>query len=86
MDRALRADAVAAQHQDAAGDRLVGVGETPGEFAADLAEAAARLDAFVAAARGARWPPHPIFGRLSPAAWLRWGYLHTDHHLRQFGH
>jgi hypothetical protein len=28
---------------------------------------------------------HPIFGPLSPAAWLRWGYLHMDHHLRQFG-
>lgn len=28
---------------------------------------------------------HPIFGRLSRAAWLRWAYLHMDHHLRQFG-
>ena len=28
---------------------------------------------------------HPIFGPLSEAAWLRWGYLHMDHHLRQFG-
>ena len=28
---------------------------------------------------------HPIFGRLSRTAWLRWGYLHIDHHLRQFG-
>jgi len=26
-----------------------------------------------------------MFGRLSDAAWLRWGYLHMDHHLRQFG-
>ena len=24
-------------------------------------------------------------GTLSEAAWLRWAYLHTDHHLRQFG-
>jgi hypothetical protein len=31
------------------------------------------------------WPAHPIFGRMSRAAWLRWGYLHADHHLRQFG-
>ena len=30
-------------------------------------------------------PPHPIFGPLSHAAWLRWAWLHTDHHLRQFG-
>jgi len=28
---------------------------------------------------------HPIFGRLSEAAWMRWAYLHMDHHLRQFG-
>jgi hypothetical protein len=28
---------------------------------------------------------HPIFGRMSEAAWLRWGWLHADHHLRQFG-
>ena len=28
---------------------------------------------------------HPIFGSLSEAAWMRWGYLHMDHHLRQFG-
>jgi hypothetical protein len=29
--------------------------------------------------------PHPIFGRLTREEWLRWGYLHADHHLRQFG-
>ena len=28
---------------------------------------------------------HPIFGPLSDAAWMRWAYLHMDHHLRQFG-
>jgi hypothetical protein len=28
---------------------------------------------------------HPIFGAMSERAWLRWGYLHMDHHLRQFG-
>ena len=28
---------------------------------------------------------HPTFGRLSRSAWMRWAYLHTDHHLRQFG-
>lgn len=29
--------------------------------------------------------PHPMFGTMSNADWLRWGYLHVDHHLRQFG-
>jgi len=28
---------------------------------------------------------HPIFGPMSRPAWLRWAYLHADHHLRQFG-
>jgi hypothetical protein len=30
-------------------------------------------------------PTHPIFGPMSRSAWLRWAYLHADHHLRQFG-
>ena len=33
----------------------------------------------------AGWPAHPFFGAMSSSAWLRWGYLHMDHHLRQFG-
>jgi hypothetical protein len=28
---------------------------------------------------------HPIFGQMTEKEWMRWGYLHTDHHLRQFG-
>jgi hypothetical protein len=27
---------------------------------------------------------HPMFGRMTQADWMRWGYLHADHHLRQF--
>jgi hypothetical protein len=27
---------------------------------------------------------HPMFGSMKRADWLRWGYLHADHHLRQF--
>jgi Protein of unknown function (DUF1569) len=30
--------------------------------------------------------PHPVFGEMTAKEWLRWGYLHADHHLRQFGH
>jgi Protein of unknown function (DUF1569) len=29
-------------------------------------------------------PPHPYFGKMSKQDWQRWGYLHADHHLRQF--
>ena len=28
---------------------------------------------------------HPLFGKMSTEAWMRWAYLHMDHHLRQFG-
>ena len=28
---------------------------------------------------------HPMFGSMTTADWMRWGYLHADHHLRQFG-
>lgn len=28
---------------------------------------------------------HPMFGTMSYWDWMRWGYLHADHHLRQFG-
>lgn len=31
-----------------------------------------------------RWL-HPDFGQMSRWDWMRWGYLHADHHLRQFG-
>jgi hypothetical protein len=58
-------------------------GTKPVEFFADLAELETLIERFVSH-RGNR-PAHPIFGRLSDSEWLRWGYLHTDHHLRQFG-
>jgi hypothetical protein len=63
-----------------------GGGTRPTDFAADVAQVATFLEVITTA------PPdtldgvaHPIFGRMSRSAWLRWGYLHTDHHLRQFG-
>jgi hypothetical protein len=65
-------------------DQEVG-GTRPVEFAVDLKEAERLLNVVASRARNARWPDHPIFGRMSEADWLRWAYLHTDHHLRQFG-
>jgi hypothetical protein len=64
-------------------DQEVG-GTAPTEFARDVAELETRLRSFTTR-RGAERPTHPIFGRLSEPQWLRWGYLHVDHHLRQFG-
>jgi Protein of unknown function (DUF1569) len=59
-------------------------GTRPSDFATDVAKAITLVQG-LATAGNVDWPPHPIFGRMSRAAWLRWGYLHTDHHLRQFG-
>jgi hypothetical protein len=63
-----------------------GGGTRPRGFAEDVAQLEMLVEIVATAPPGtldAR--PHPIFGRMSHAAWLRWGYLHMDHHLRQFG-
>jgi hypothetical protein len=60
-------------------------GTKPREFAADVAEAEGLMRSLVSRSDGFVWPSHPFFGRMSRADWMRWGYLHTDHHLRQFG-
>jgi hypothetical protein len=65
-------------------DQEVG-GTKPGDFAADVAEVEALLEQITAHARSFGWQAHPTFGPMSDPAWLRWGYIHTDHHLRQFG-
>ncbi len=62
-------------------DQLCG-GTRPMDFAADLARAEGLLDALTTQSV---WAPHPIFGVMTRADWLRWGYVHTAHHLRQFG-
>ena len=58
-------------------------GTCPSDFDADVAALETLVE--VMATRRGDWPSHPVFGRMSGAAWLRWGYLHMDHHLRQFG-
>jgi hypothetical protein len=58
-------------------------GTPPATFEPDRAALLTRLDQFIRST--GPWSPHPIFGAMSTAQWLRWGYLHTDHHLRQFG-
>ena len=58
-------------------------GTKPIAFAADLA----RLESLVERITTRRFDKgvHPLFGRMSSKGWLRWAYLHMDHHLRQFG-
>jgi hypothetical protein len=61
-----------------------GVGGTaPVEFSTDRQRLIAVLERF--AKKDFEWREHPIFGVMSEKDWMRWGYLHCDHHLRQFG-
>jgi Protein of unknown function (DUF1569) len=61
-------------------------GTRPTDFAADVAQLEMLVEMIATAPPGTLDDqPHPIFGPMSDAAWLRWGYLHMDHHLRQFG-
>ena len=62
--------------QDAGGTR-------PVEFARDVGELATIVEQFARPANG--WGKHPLFGDMTDEEWQRWGYLHMDHHLRQFG-
>jgi hypothetical protein len=62
-----------------------GVGGTaPVEFESDRAELIRVFERFCAGS-GDISIVHPFFGRMTKWEWLRWGYLHADHHLRQFG-
>jgi hypothetical protein len=58
-------------------------GSRPVDFAADTALLLSKFSEFVTFT--GPFPAHPIFGPMTLAEWKRWGYLHADHHLRQFG-
>ncbi len=60
-------------------------GTKPADFAGDLAALRSLVELIASRSAQDDWPAHPFFGPMTRAAWLRWGYLHTDHHLRQFG-
>lgn len=61
-----------------------GGGTPPEEFQADRNELLRLLDRFTRQPRDFEWQPHPMLGLMEDADWMRWGYLHMDHHLRQF--
>ncbi len=65
-------------------DQRVG-GRKPADFTMDVSELEALLDSIGSQSGNLEGRMHPIFGRLSESAWLRWAYRHMDHHLRQFG-
>ena len=52
-------------------------------FAGDCASLIEAFDRFCAVPNLTK--DHPFFTTMSHADWMRWGYLHADHHLRQFG-
>jgi hypothetical protein len=60
-------------------------GTCPTDFSADLADLETQMERVAAHRHDSKWPRQPVFGSMSARAWLRWAYLHTDHHLRQFG-
>ncbi len=62
-------------------DQEIG-GTKPVEFARDKADCEALMQRFVSSQSFVR---HPMFGAMSYDEWMRWAYLHCDHHLRQFG-
>lgn len=59
-------------------------GTSPSGLEKDLDELRELFERFSRQPRATAFAAHPIFGVMSDAEWLRWGYLHTDHHLRQF--
>jgi hypothetical protein len=60
-------------------------GAPTGEFAGDVDELKGLVERFTRKPQDFEWPSHPYLGRMSEKEWMRLGYLHTDHHLRQFG-
>ena len=57
----------------------------PRSIDAELRELEAAMERFAAQRERREWPRHPAFGKLSRKSWGVLGYVHTDHHLRQFG-
>ena len=63
-----------------------GVGGTPPvDFDSDRARLVELVNSFGSPEFKDSEAEHPLFGRMSRQDWMRWGHLHPDHHLRQFG-
>jgi hypothetical protein len=63
-------------------DQEIG-GTPPDDFESDRRRLMTLIERFIASSKDGK--SHPYFGDMSEAEWMRWGYLHCDHHLRQFG-
>ena len=66
-------------------------GAEPARKAVDVAAFAPNQERAIALLRQMAAPgqsftaTHPAFGVMTRSDWMRYAYLHTDHHLRQFG-
>lgn len=65
-------------------DQLIN-GTRPVEFEQDRQKLQQAIAQFTASPRTFAFVPHPIFGTMTEAEWMIWGYRHCDHHFRQFG-
>jgi len=57
----------------------------PATFAKDVERAAVLLQQLAGAPPDALVDRHPILGPMTRTQWMRWAFMHMDHHLRQFG-
>jgi hypothetical protein len=57
----------------------------PSSIDAELRALEDAMNRFAAQRDRTEWPSHPAFGKLSRSSWGILGWVHTDHHLRQFG-
>ena len=60
-------------------------GTQPTELAVHLGELHELIGRFTRRPLEYALQAHPMFGPMTEKEWMRWGYLHLDHHLRQFG-
>ncbi len=60
-------------------------GTKPTDFEKDRQTLYAYIDIVVSKGVEYPWASHPFFGKFGEKEWCRMGYIHLDHHLRQFG-
>jgi len=60
-------------------------GTKPVEFERDRRELETLIERFIERPESFEFARHPFFGKMTEFEWMRWGYLHCDHHFRQFG-
>src|SRR5258705_10255736 len=60
-------------------------GTPPADFQRDLDALVLMIERVTSSEKDFQWRRHPLLDEMSERDWMRWGYLHVDHHLRQFG-